>query len=252
MADSDKVYAGISKSQKTSYPVLVPNMKGLQSAINSGVKEISVFGAASETFSQKNINCSIKESLARFEEVVKEALKHGMKIRGYVSCIMGCPYEGPATSKTTDSVVSISKALAEMGCYEISLGDTIGTGNPKLMTDLLLKVKLLLNFKVKEVVPLNKIAVHCHDTYGLALVNIFAALEQGVRVVDSSVAGLGGCPYAPGASGNVCTEDLVYMLHQLGYQTGIDPYKLSLASDFICDRIGRPRKTKPQSKKCNL
>lgn len=233
MADHMEVLKGIDKHSGVSYPVLVPNMKGLEAAIKAGAEEIAIFGAASETFSQRNINCSIEESLQRFREVSQVALDKGLKVRGYVSCVCGCPYEGYiAPSK----VVKVVQALLDMGCYEISLGDTIGVGTPGSMKSML--------EAVLTVVPANQLAVHCHDTYGQALVNILTALQMGVSVVDSSVSGLGGCPYAKGASGNVATEDLVYMLNGLGIDTGIDLTLLIEASRFICNSINRKTESK--------
>lgn len=233
MADTDKVYAVIAKKSGVSYPVLVPNSKGMESAVASGVKEIAVFGAASETFSQKNINCSIAESLERFKPVVDEAKKHGIKVRGYVSCVLGCPYEGEIKP---EAVVKVAKALYEMGCYEISLGDTIGVGTP-------VKTRVLLQ-AVKKEVPLQALAVHFHDTYGQALANILVALEEGVAVVDSAVSGLGGCPYAKGATGNVSTEDVLYMLNGMGIDSGVDLEKLAAAGRFIAEAIHRPSVSK--------
>jgi hydroxymethylglutaryl-CoA lyase len=200
---------------KLRFSVLTPNVQGLNSAISSGCEEIAVFGAASESFSKKNINCTIDESLDRFKLVCENALKinSDIKIRGYVSCVLGCPYEGDINP---DKVVHVAKRLLEMGCYEISLGDTIGVGTPG-------STKILLD-KILQELPVDKIAVHFHDTYGQALANILVALESGVSVVDSSVSGLGGCPYAAGASGNVATEDVVYMLHGMGIKTGIYLY----------------------------
>jgi hydroxymethylglutaryl-CoA lyase len=228
MADTDKVYAAIQKKPGVSYPVLVPNAKGMEAAVAAGVKEIAVFAAASESFSQKNINCSIAESLERFRPVIDEAKKHGIKVRGYVSCVLGCPYEGEIQPA---AVVKVAKALYDMGCYEISLGDTIGTGTPE-------KTRLMLQ-AVKKEIPLAALAVHFHDTYKRALDNIKVALEEGVAVVDSSVSGIGGCPYAPGASGNVSTEAVVNMLHGMGIATGVDTQKLAEAGRFIDKALGR-------------
>lgn len=233
MADHTEVLKGIDKRPGVSYPVLVPNMKGLEAAMKAGAEEIAIFGAASETFSQRNINCSIDESLQKFKDVSKTALNKGLRVRGYVSCVCGCPYEGYiAPSK----VAKVAQALLDMGCYEISLGDTIGVGTPGSM-------RLMLE-AVLAVAPADRLAVHCHDTYGQALVNIFTALQMGVSVVDSSVSGLGGCPYAKGASGNVATEDLVYMLNGLGIDTGIDLPLLIDASRFICNSINRKTESK--------
>lgn len=228
MADSDKVLAGITRKEGVSYPVLVPNMKGFESALAAKVVEIAIFGAASESFSRKNINCSIAESLERFAPVTEAAISNGIKVRGYVSCVLGCPYEG----KVAPSVVAeVSRKLLEMGCYEISLGDTIGTGTPA-------EAQRLIE-TVSEKVPVEKLAGHFHDTYGQALANIFATMEKGVAVFDSSIAGLGGCPYAKGASGNVATEDVVYMMQGSGVETGIDMERLLDASRYISTVIGR-------------
>ncbi len=208
--------------------VLVPNLQGLESALASGAKDISVFGAASETFSQKNINCSIAESLARFAPVIDRAVSAGMRVRGYISCVLGCPYEGGIAPA---KVASLARDLTAMGCHEISLGDTIGVGTP-------LRAKRLIEAVAREA-PIDHVAVHFHDTYGQALANIFASLELGVSIVDASVSGLGGCPYAPGASGNVATEDVVYMLDGMGLETGIDLTGLAEAGQFISTRLGR-------------
>ncbi|KAM9255918.1 hydroxymethylglutaryl-CoA lyase, mitochondrial isoform 1-T1 [Cariama cristata] len=208
MADHTEVMQGINKLPGISYPVLTPNLKGFQAAVAAGAKEVSIFGAASELFTKKNINCSIEESLERFNEVMTAARGASIPVRGYVSCVLGCPYEGKISAA---KVAEVSKKMYSMGCYEISLGDTIGIGTPGSMKEMLTAV-------MKEV-PVGALAVHCHDTYGQALANILVALQMGVSVVDASVAGLGGCPYAQGASGNVATEDLVYMLNGLGIHT---------------------------------
>ena len=229
MADTDKVYAAIQKKPGVSYPVLVPNAKGMEAAVAAGVKEIAVFAAASESFSQKNINCSIAESIERFRPVMDEAKKHGIKVRGYVSCVLGCPYEGEIKP---DAVVKVAKALHDMGCYEISLGDTIGTGTPE-------KTRVLLQ-AVKKEIPVAAIAVHFHDTYGQALANILVALEEGIAVVDSATGGLGGCPYAKGATGNVATEDVLYMLNGMGIETGVSIEKIAEAGRFIAGELQRP------------
>lgn len=229
MADTDKVYAAIKKAADASYPVLVPNAKGMEAAVAAGVKEIAVFAAASESFSQKNINCSVAESLERFRPVMEEAKKHGMKVRGYVSCVLGCPYEGEIKP---EAVVKVAKALYDMGCYEISLGDTIGTGTPE-------KTRTLLQ-AVKKEIPVAALAVHFHDTYGQALANILVALEEGIAVIDSAAGGLGGCPYAKGATGNVATEDVLYMLHGMGIETGVSLEKVAEAGRFIADALQRP------------
>ena len=228
MADHAAVMAAIRKKPGVSYPVLVPNMQGLEAALAAGVGEIAVFGAASESFSRKNINCSITESLARFAPVAAAARDKGLRVRGYISCVIDCPYEGAITPQ---AVTAVARALRDMGCYEISLGDTIGTGTPA-------RVQAMIN-AVSTVVPAAELAVHCHDTYGQALANIYAALQLGVATVDSSVAGLGGCPYAKGASGNVASEDVVYMLDGLGIETGVDLERLFHAGQFICSALGR-------------
>lgn len=233
MADHKEVLAGLNMEEDISYPVLVPNLKGLEAAIEAGAKEIAVFGAASEAFSLKNINCSIEESIQRFKDVISAALASGLKVRGYVSCVCGCPYEGFISPK---KVAYVAKILYDSGCYEISLGDTIGVGTPGTMASML--------EEVSRVVPLDRIAVHCHDTYGQALPNVLIALQMGVSIVDSSVAGLGGCPYAKGASGNVSTEDLVYMLHGMGIHTGVDLTKLLQAANYITGILGRKTNSK--------
>ena len=229
MADTDKVYAAIKKAANVSYPVLVPNAKGMEAAVAAGVKEIAVFAAASETFSQKNINCSIAESIERFHPVMEEAKKHGIKVRGYVSCVLGCPYEGEIRP---GAVVKVAKQLYDAGCYEISLGDTIGTGTPE-------KTRALLQ-AVKKDIPATALAVHFHDTYGQALANILVALEEGISVVDSAAGGLGGCPYAKGATGNVATEDVLYMLNGMGIETGVSLEKVAEAGRFIAGALQRP------------
>jgi isopropylmalate/homocitrate/citramalate synthase len=228
MADTAQVMAAITRSPGVRYPVLVPNLKGLEAALAAGVDEIAVFGAASESFSRKNINCSIAESLERFRPVVEAALAKGVRVRGYISCVLGCPYEGPVEPA---AVAAVAQALSEMGCYEISLGDTIGTGTP-------LKAQAMLR-AVAATVPIDRLAVHFHDTWGQALANILACLELGVAVVDSAVAGLGGCPYAKGATGNVATEDVVYMLDGMGIETGVDLIKLAAAGRAITAAIGK-------------
>ncbi len=228
MADSAEVMAGIRKKPGVAYPVLVPNMKGLEAARAAGAMEIAVFGAASETFSRKNINCSIAESLERFAPVVKAARASRMRVRGYISCALGCPYEGEVKPR---AVAALAEKLYAMGCYEISLGDTIGVGTPG-------KTRAMIEAVAKKV-PTAKLAGHYHDTYGQALANIYASLEAGVKTFDSSVAGLGGCPYAKGATGNVATEDVVYMLNGLGIATGVDLEKLRQAGEFICKQLGR-------------
>lgn len=233
MGDSAEVLAGITRKPGVRYAALTPNLKGLEGALAAKADEVAVFGAASESFSQKNINCSIAESLDRFAPVMEQAKAAGVPVRGYVSCVLGCPYEGEIAPK---AVADVAERLFAMGCYEISLGDTIGTGTPT-------KAQLMIA-AVAERVPVDKIAVHFHDTYGQALANILAALQMGVAVVDSSVAGLGGCPYAKGASGNVASEDVLYMLNGLGIETGVDLDKLIAAGAFISDAIGRPTASK--------
>src|SRR5690349_3088596 len=228
MADAPEVMAGIKRLPGTAYPVLVPNMKGFEGAAASGANEIAVFAAASESFSKRNINCTIAESLERFQPVMEAAAKAGMKVRGYISCVLGCPYEGRVAPA---KVAEVSAELTEMGCYEISLGDTIGVGTPG-------KAAAMIE-AVAAKVPRDRLAVHFHDTYGQALANILAALESGVATVDSSVAGLGGCPYAPGAAGNVASEDVLYMLNGLGIETGVDLDRLAGAGTFITQALGR-------------
>jgi hydroxymethylglutaryl-CoA lyase len=233
MGDHASVYNQIEKKSNVNYPVLVPNVKGLESAIAAGVKEVAIFGAASESFSKKNINCSIADSLARFEGVVKLAQKNNIKVRGYISCVCGCPYEGPVSPT---AVATLAKKMYEMGCYEVSLGDTIGIGTPG-------SIRAVLE-EVLKVLPIDVVAVHCHDTYGQALPNILTALEMGIQVVDASVAGLGGCPYAAGASGNVSTEDVVYMLEGMKIETGVDLHKLLSAAEYICSVLNRTTSSK--------
>ncbi|XP_036449305.1 hydroxymethylglutaryl-CoA lyase, mitochondrial [Colossoma macropomum] len=241
MADQEEVMQGIHRKPGVNYPVLTPNLKGYRAAVTAGAKEVAIFGAASELFSQKNINCSVEESLQRFEEVMKAAKQEGIPVRGYVSCVLGCPYEGKVSPV---KVAEVAKRLYSMGCYEISLGDTIGVGTPGGMAEMLEAVK-------KEV-PVHALAVHCHDTYGQALANILVALQNGVSVVDSSVAGLGGCPYAQGASGNVATEDVVYMLNGLGIHTGVDLPKLMDAGSYICRSLNRRTSSKVAQATCKL
>lgn len=233
LADHAKVFEGIEKKPGISYPVLVPNLKGFENALAVGVKEIAVFTTSSEKFSKKNTNVTVAESLENIAEVIVAAKKHSIKVRGYLSCVLGCPYEGDIAPQ---SVADLAEKLVELGCYEISLGDTIGVGTP-------LKVKNMLSAVMKKV-PLEKLAVHFHDTYGQALANIYAALECGIQVVDSSVAGLGGCPYAKGASGNVATEDVLYMLNGMGIQTDVDMKKLIHAGQYIMQHLGRQTQSK--------
>lgn len=233
MAATDEVLARLSRAPGVSYPALVPNMKGYEAARAAKADTVAVFGAASETFSQKNINCSIAESLERFRPVVAAAKADGVPVRGYVSCVLGCPYEGKIE---VGAVVSVAKALYDMGCYEISLGDTIGVGAAR-------ETKALMR-AVSGEVPIAALAGHFHDTYGQALSNLWAAIDEGVSVFDASVSGLGGCPYAKGASGNVATEDVVYALHRSGLETGLDLDALMETSLWISAELGRA----PQSK----
>jgi hydroxymethylglutaryl-CoA lyase len=228
MAATDEVMARIRRLPGVSYPVLTPNMKGYEGARAAKVDTVAVFGAASESFSAKNINCSIAESLQRFRPVIEAAKADGVRVRGYVSCVLGCPYEGAIPLA---NVVKISKALYEMGCYEISLGDTIGVGTPS-------EARAMIRAAAGEI-PVAALAGHYHDTYGQALANIWASIAEGVRVFDSSVSGLGGCPYAKGASGNVASEDVVYSLHHSGMATGIDLEALVGASVWISGVLGR-------------
>ena len=228
MADSDKVFAAIRQRPNVSYPALVPNEKGMQAALAAGVREVAVFAAASESFSQKNINCSIDESLARFMPVMEMARAADVRVRGYVSCVLGCPYEGAIAPQ---AVVRVARALADMGCYEISLGDTIGVGTP-------VKTRMMLR-AVQDAVPAAQLAVHFHDTYGQALANILVALEERIAVIDSAAGGLGGCPYAKGASGKDATEDDVYMLNGMGIATGVDLAKVAAAGLFIAAAAGK-------------
>ncbi len=228
MGDNAEVMARIVRLPGVDYPVLTPNLKGFEAALAAGAREVAVFAAASESFSQKNINCSIAESLARFEPVMDAARAAGIRVRGYVSCVLGCPYEGDIAP---DAVADVAATLFGMGCYEVSLGDTIGVGTPG-------KTRRMLNAVARKV-PVDRLAGHYHDTYGQALVNIYASLEAGVATFDASIAGLGGCPYAAGASGNVATEDVVYMLDGLGIETGIRLDALVETSAWICGQIGR-------------
>jgi len=228
MADHTEVLEGIRRKPGVSYPVLTPNLKGFQAAHAAGATEVAIFGAASEAFSRKNINCSIAESLERFRPVAAAAKAAGVKVRGYISCVLGCPYEGEVPSQ---KVAEVAAALHDMGCYEVSLGDTIGVGTPG-------KTQKMIEAVAKRV-PIERLAGHYHDTYGQALANIYASLELGVATFDSSVAGLGGCPYAKGASGNVATEDVLYMLHGLGIATGVDLDKVVDTGQWICALIGK-------------
>jgi len=233
MADTAAVLAGITRRRGVRYSVLTPNMQGFEAAMAADAGEVAIFAAASETFSRKNVNCGIDESLERFRPVTEAAKAAGLPVRGYVSCALGCPYEGAVAPKT---VAAVADKLLALGCYEVSLGDTIGTGTPA-------KAQAMVE-AVAEAVPVGKLAAHFHDTYGQALANILAVMQRGVAVVDSSVAGLGGCPYAKGATGNVASEDVLYMLDGLGIATGVDLGKLAAAGRFICDALGRPPASK--------
>ena len=228
MADHAEVLRGLPHEGGVSYPVLVPNLRGFEEAVAAGATEVAVFAAASETFSQRNINCSIAESLDRFAPVFAAARAANIQVRGYVSCVLGCPYEGEINP---DRVADVAAALFERGCYEVSLGDTIGTGTPDRTIELI--------ETVGKRIPVTGLAGHFHDTYGQALVNTYAALTMGVQVFDASVSGLGGCPYAPGATGNVSTEDLLYMLNGMGIETGVDLDRLIAAGSFIGEKLGR-------------
>jgi hydroxymethylglutaryl-CoA lyase len=228
MASSEDVFNKLSRTPGVTYAALTPNIKGFERALAAKANEVAIFAAASEAFSHKNINCSIDESLARFIPVMEAAKAHDIPVRGYVSCVVGCPYEGDVDPEI---VRHISDQLINMGCYEISLGDTIGVGTAG-------SVRKLIETVTKDI-PVERLAVHCHDTYGQALTNIYAALQLGVQVIDSSVAGLGGCPFAKGATGNVATEDVVYLLHGLGIETGIDMDRLIAAGNFISAALGR-------------
>ncbi len=233
MADHIEVLEGIRRKPGVSYPVLAPNLKGFEAARAAGAEEVAIFPAASESFSKKNLNASIAESLERFGAVAQAARAAGLRVRGYISCALGCPFEGEVPPA---KVAEVAQALDQMGCYEISLGDTIGVGTPG-------KTQAMIEACAKRV-PIERLAGHYHDTYGQALANIYASLEQGVAVFDSSVAGLGGCPYAPGATGNVATEDVVYMLEGLGIETGIDLARLAETGQWICASIGREPATR--------
>ena len=229
MADTAEVMAHIRRKPGVAYPVLVPNMKGLEAAIAAKATEVAGFAAATEAFSKRNTNCTIAESMQRQAEVCKAALGAGLRVRGYISVVLGCPYEGEVKP---EAVATVSQRLYDMGCYEISLGDTIGTGTPA-------KAQRMIETVAKKI-PVGKLAGHFHDTYGQALVNILAVMELGVATFDSSVAGLGGCPYAKGATGNVASEDVLYMLGGLGIETGVDMGRLLDAAEFICAQLKRP------------
>ncbi|HET7672184.1 MAG TPA: hydroxymethylglutaryl-CoA lyase [Burkholderiales bacterium] len=233
MADHTEVLERVRRKPGVDYPVLAPNLKGFEAARAAGATEVAIFGAASESFSRKNINCSIAESLERFRPVAEAAGRSGVRVRGYVSCVLGCPYEGEVPPA---KVAEVAKALYEMGCYEVSLGDTIGTGTPG-------KTKAMIEACAAHV-PMERLAGHYHDTYGQALANIYASLELGVTTFDASIAGLGGCPYAAGASGNVATEDVVYMLDGMGVRTGVDLGQLVAIGRWICGVLGREPSSK--------
>jgi hydroxymethylglutaryl-CoA lyase len=228
MAESDQVLLGIERRAGIRYPVLVPNLKGYEAALAAGAQDIAIFAAASEAFSQANINCSVAESLARFQPVVTAAASAGMAVRGYISCALGCPYQGTVP---VGDVVDLARQLVELGCYEVSLGDTIGIGTAMKARE--------MTAAVASEIGLDKVAVHFHDTYGQALANVVACLDLGIRTVDASVAGLGGCPYAKGASGNLATEDLIYMLDGLGMETGVNLDELIIAGEGICQYLGK-------------
>lgn len=228
MAGSGEVLATLARREGVTFQMLVPNMKGFEAARDAGTEEIAIFASASESFSQKNINCSIEESFGRFAPVLEGAREAGMRVRGYVSCVLGCPYEGRVS---LHAVVSVARRLHDLGCYEVSLGDTIGTGTPKAAAEMVRAVA--------EEMPITAIALHEHNTYGQALANILACLEAGVTTFDASVGGLGGCPYAKGATGNVATEELVYMLEGLGLSTGVDLPKLSKVAASVSSQLGR-------------
>ena len=229
MADNTEVMRGIGTGPGVSYPVLVPNMKGLEAAIAAGAEEVVVFGAATESFSKRNTNCTIAEGLARFAEVSRAALAQGLRVRGDISVCLGCPYEGEVPP---EAVVAVAREFDAMGCYEITIADTIGTGTAG-------KTRAVIEAVARHIEP-RRLAGHFHDTYGQAVANVYAALECGVPTFDSSVAGLGGCPYAKGATGNVATEDVVYLLQGLGIETGIDLDRLTDAGEYICGVLGRP------------
>jgi hydroxymethylglutaryl-CoA lyase len=233
MADHAEVLRALPHREGITYPVLVPNMRGFEAAVAAGATEVAVFAAASETFSQRNINCSIAESLDRFAPIFAAAHAADIRVRGYVSCALGCPYEGDVKPARVSEVAA---ALFDRGCYQLSLGDTIGVGTPNRTMELI--------ETVADRIPIENLAGHFHDTYGQALANIYAALLRGVRVFDASVSGLGGCPYAPGAAGNVATEDLLYMLNGMGIETGVDLDRLIAAGTFICERLGRPTQSR--------
>ena len=240
MAGSTEVFGNINRHTNTTYSALTPNMQGFERALEAKVEQVAIFAAASESFSQKNINCSIAESIRRFQPLVSEAKRHNIPVRAYVSCTHGCPYEGAVSIK---NVISTSEQLLALGCFEVSLGDTTGVGTPY-------QTQALLNQLLKEI-PTPLVAMHFHDTYGQAMANIFASLELGINTFDASVAGLGGCPYAKGASGNVATEDVVYLLQQSGIETGINLDKLIAAGEFISQKLQRQNQSRVASAKRN-
>ena len=233
MGDHSEVFKAINKKENILYPVFVPNLRGLKDAVAAGVKEIAVFSTPSEKFCQRNVNCSVAESLTHIAEIIELAKQHQVHVRGYLSCVLGCPYEGEINPQ---SVADLAEKLVQMGCYEISFGDTIGVGTPG-------KTQILLSTILNKI-PLEKVAVHFHDTYGQALVNIYVALELGIHVIDSSVSGLGGCPYAQGATGNVATEEVLYMLNGLGIKTGVDLEKILSVGRFITEFLDRDMQSK--------
>ena len=233
MADHEAVLRALPARPGVVYSVLTPNLRGFVAAVAAGAREVAVFTAASEAFSRRNINCSIAESLQRFEPILQAARPLNIAVRGYVSCVAGCPYQGEVNP---EAVAQVAKSLSDMGCYEISLGDTIGVGTPG-------QIKNIVEV-VSRQIPIKCLAAHFHDTYGQALANVFASLQSGVTVFDSSVAGLGGCPYAAGASGNVATEDLLYMLHGLDIATGVDLARVAAAGTFICQALGRSTRSR--------
>ena len=228
LADAAEVMAGLDMQSGTRYPVLVPNLQGLERAVQAGAREIAVFAAASETFSQKNINCSMAESLQRLRPVIEQANSRQLKVRGYISCVLGCPFEGRVSLQ---AVHQLAEDLLAAGCFEISLGDTIGVGTARQAREMIRQLA--------TTIPVQQLAVHFHDTYGQALANILACLELDIRTVDASVAGLGGCPYAKGATGNVATEDVAYLLHGLGMETGINITELVATGQWISAQLGR-------------
>ncbi|HEX6734159.1 MAG TPA: hydroxymethylglutaryl-CoA lyase [Azonexus sp.] len=233
MADNSAVLQGIRRHPGTVYPVLTPNLQGFDAAVQAGAEEVAIFAAASESFSRKNINCSIAESLKRFEPVVSAASALEIPVRGYVSCVVGCPYEGAIDPR---QAAGVARTLFEMGCYEVSLGDTIGVGTPASVSRLI--------EACAGAIPIGRLAGHYHDTYGMAVANVYASLQLGLATFDASVAGLGGCPYAKGASGNVATEDVAYLLAGLGIETGIDLAKLAAIGDWISSIVNRPNGAK--------